>query len=191
MPTNISLPSDLHANLYDAQKLSEKIESELIEHGGELTPELEALIAFKDYTEKALADNVDCVAMTIERIELAIDYYQQQEKSIITIMDGLYKTKEKLLYNLEQEMLRLNLDTISGLNKKIAFKLNPPKVDVFNESLISEDFKKITLIEAIDKKKIAETIKTGMDVPGCRLIQNRSLSIKHARPSLKQKEILK
>ena len=191
MPANISLPTDLHANLYDAQKLSEKIEAELIEFGGEITEHLEALIAFKDYTENALADNIDAVAMTIDRIENTLEYYTKQESAITTIMVGLYKTKEKLLYNLEQEMLRLNLDEVSGLNKRIAFKLNPPKVDVFNESLISDDFKKITLTEAIDKKKIAETIKTGIDVPGCRLIQNRSLSIKHARPSITKKESLK
>lgn len=188
MSKNTPIPSDFHALLYDAKHLSDKIEIALLESDGEITKNLEELLAFKDYTEKALADSVDVVAMTNERIDMAIDYYQQQIHSIEALRDGLHSVKFKLMANLEQEMNRLGLNEINGLTKTIAFRNNPPKVDVFNESVIPDDYKKITMIEAIDKKLISEKLKNGVDVPGCRLIQGKTLSIKKARPQLKQKE---
>ena len=188
MSKNTPIPSDFHALLYDAKHLSDKIEIALIESGGEITKDLEELLAFKNYTEKALADSVDVVAMTNERIEMAIDYYQQQIDSIKSLQDGLYKAKASLMANLENEMNRLGLNEINGLTKTISFRNNPPKVDSFNESIIPDEYKKITMIEAIDKKLISEKLKNGIDVPGCRLIQGKTLSIKKARPQLKQKE---
>lgn len=188
MSKNTPIPSDFHALLYDAKHLSDKIEIALIESGGEITKDLEELLAFKDYTEKALADSVDVVAMTNERIEMAIDYYQQQIHSIEALRDGLHSVKFKLMSNLENEMNRLNIDELNGLTKTIAFRSNPPKVDTFNESIIPDDYKKITMIEAIDKKLISEALKKGVDVPGCRLVQGKTLTIKKARPQLKQKE---
>lgn len=188
MSNNTPIPSDFHALLYDSKHLSDKIEIALIESGGEITKDLEDLINFKDYTEKALADSVDIVVMTKERIEMSIEYYQQQIHAIETLRDGLHKAKFKLMDNIEQGMLRLNVNELNGLDRCLAFRNNPPKVDSFNESLIPDDYKKITMIEAIDKKLISETLKKGIDVPGCRLIQGRSLMIKKARPQLKQKE---
>jgi len=47
-------PSNLHVALVDANKLAEKIESLLVETGGEVTPDLEDLLAFKDMSEKDL-----------------------------------------------------------------------------------------------------------------------------------------
>lgn len=188
MPNNIPIPSDFHALLYDAKHLSDKIEIALIETGGEITKDLEELLAFKDYNEKALEDSVDVVAMTMDRLSMTIDYYQQQIHAITALRDGLQSAKFKLMSNLEGEMNRLNLDELNGLNKCITFKNNPPKVDVISEPMIPDLYKKITMIEAIDKKLISEALKKGTEIPGCRLTQGRTLMIKKARPQLKQKK---
>lgn len=188
MPTNTPIPSDFHALLYDAKHLSDKIEIALIESGGEITKDLEELLAFKDYTEKALADSVDVVAMTNERIEMAIDYYQQQIHATEALRDGLHSVKFKLMANLENEMNRLGISELKGLDRCIAFRNNPPKVDIFNESAIPDHYKNIKVIEAIDKTLISGALKKGIEVPGCRLTQGRTLTIKKARPQLKQKE---
>lgn len=188
MSNNIPIPSDFHALLYDAKHLSDKIEIALIESGGEITKDLEELLAFKDYTVKALADSVDVVAMTNERIEMTITYYQQQIHAIEALRDGLHNAKFKLMSNLESEMNRLGIIELNGLNKCVVFRKNPPKVDVISEDMVPDDYKKITMIEAIDKKLISEALKKGTEVPGCRLTQGRTLTIKKARPQLEQKE---
>lgn len=52
------------------------------------------------------------------------------------------------------------------------------RVDVFDEEELPAVFKRSKLSWSPDKKAIAEQLRDGIDVPGARLLQSRSLTIK-------------
>lgn len=55
---------------------------------------------------------------------------------------------------------------------------NPPKVEVINEDDIPQLYRKMELVEKIDKRGIADALKEDFVVPGARLIQTERLEIK-------------
>lgn len=181
-----SLPLDINAILFDAAKLSSKVESILIETGGELTPELEDLLAFKDYSEAQLKASVDIVAMTTERLQSTINYYEQNVEMINKILSSLVKASDKLISNVGEQMSLYDIDTLAGLQREFKFKLNPPSVEILDELEIPSDFKEIKVIETISKKKIKQSLDLGQIVPGARMVQKRSLKIGMAKNQLKE-----
>jgi hypothetical protein len=55
---------------------------------------------------------------------------------------------------------------------------NPPKVEVINEDDIPQQYRKMELVENIDKKGISTALKEGVNVPGARLTQTERLEIR-------------
>lgn len=55
---------------------------------------------------------------------------------------------------------------------------NPPKVEIINEDDIPQLYRKIELVEKIDKKGIADALKEGFVVPGAKLVQTERLEVK-------------
>jgi hypothetical protein len=62
----------------------------------------------------------------------------------------------------------------------LRIKRNPPKVEVYDEERVPTEYMKETtkVTISVDKKAIAEALKSGADVPGCALIQTSRLEIK-------------
>lgn len=60
----------------------------------------------------------------------------------------------------------------------IKLKDNPPSVIIENENDIPNQYKNIEVIEKIDKMAIKKSLSNGEPVPGARLEQKKSLSIK-------------
>lgn len=62
----------------------------------------------------------------------------------------------------------------------VLIKRNPPKVVIESEALVPSEYRKVTIkeVESIDKKAIAEAIKNGVPVDGCKLIQEFRMEIK-------------
>jgi hypothetical protein len=91
--------------------------------------------------------------------------------------------------NLEQKILRLkeylksNLENV-GLDKiendelVIALQKNPHKVSIIDEQLIPKEYFEIQEQVSINKTKIKEDLKNGIDIPGCEMIQEKRLNIK-------------
>ena len=62
----------------------------------------------------------------------------------------------------------------------IRLKRNPPKVQVDNEGLVPEEYRKVRTVESesIDKVAIMEALKNGVTVEGCRLVQDIRMEVK-------------
>lgn len=177
--------SNLKAALIDSQSLTQKIEEALVNSGGEITEVISDLLAFKDYSAKALEDSVDVVAQTVERLELLQEYYDQQIIALEKIRNGISRSKDDLKFNLKSRMELFDLIELNGAIKRIFLAKTAPKVDVLDQSLVPEEFKKVVLSETIEKSKISAFIKEGGTVPGCRLINGSSMRITKAKPQIK------
>lgn len=183
-----SIKTDLHAVLYDASGLSEKIEKALIESDGEITTHIQELLDFKEYTALDVKASVDVVAMTVERLDMNIDYYQQQIDQLKKLQDSLFKAKESLITNIASTMDRLNMDDVEGLYRKFKFKQNPPKLEILDELLVSDEFKIMKITEHIKKDEIKDFLKKGGKLDWARITQGKRLDINILKPSLKGKD---
>ena len=171
----MTFKTQLSVALYDSKHLADRIESLLIEHNGELTPELEGLIAFQADRKEDLMCNVDCTLGAIDRLNRAVEYYKDQIFELQKLQKALQSTRQRLEGNLMGAMESFNLEALEGRLTTVKVRMNPPKVDLIDELAIPSEFKKITVVEDIDKKAISEALKQGQDVPGARLIQTKRL----------------
>jgi hypothetical protein len=172
--------------LLDSHKLSEKIERLLLENDGLLNDEIEDLIAFKGDTLAVLAQKVDSQAVLVDRLQSAIEFYNEQLKALQGLMKTIIEVRSKALTNVSQTMESLGIDTLSGHHKEFKFRKSPPSVEILDESLIPQQFKEITMVEKISKKELATALKLGVEIQGARLTSGRSLTVKVAKPRLKE-----
>lgn len=144
-----------------------------------------------DYDEQTIADTLEGmsgelevkaqnVAFFIRNLESTADQIKQAEKQMADRRKALENKAATI-----KEYLKINMQK-TGINKiecpyfAITLKKNPPAVNIFNESIIPDEY----LVQApppppsIDKKAIAEALKSGAQVAGAELTQGERVEIK-------------
>lgn len=110
--------------------------------------------------------------LTSEAIKNEIDRLTTMKKAID---NKNIKFKEYVKQNMEELELQ-KIDTELGT---LSVTKNPASVEVYDENMISDEYKKEKLTVSIDKTAIKNAIKNGKEVQGARLIENKtSLRIK-------------
>lgn len=161
-------------NIFKIQSEYQQLVNQLIENGGELTPELElALQINKDnfhsksenygYITKQFDGEMDIIDNEIKRLQQA---KKTREKAI-----------ERLKDTIELAMLTFDIDKIETPLIKISFRKSE-SVEVENVNELPNEFKVIKLTESADKLKIKDALKSGMFISGCSIKTNRNLQIK-------------
>jgi hypothetical protein len=162
------------SNIYNITTEFLQLEAQLIENGGELTPEIEqALIINKDelqhksiqygYVIKSLSDNVDAIDNEIKRL-------QAMKKVNENAIDRLKDT-------LSSAMQLFGISELKTPTLKINFRKSE-QVVVNDVNALPSDYKTIKVTEQADKIKIKQAIKGGEDVIGCELVTVQNLQIK-------------
>ena len=85
------------------------------------------------------------------------------------------KFKEYVKENMEKLGLQ-KIDTELGT---LSIAKNPASVEIFDETLIADEYKKEKVTVSIDKTSIKNALKAGKDVQGVKLVEDKtSLRIK-------------
>lgn len=160
-------------NIFNIQKEYQNLVNELIENGGELTPELEiALQITKDnfhsksenyaYITKQFASENDIIDNEIKRL-------QQAKKA-------REKTIERLKSTIEYAMNTFEVDKIETPLIKISFRKSE-SVEVEDVNNLPALYKVVKVSETADKLKIKDAIKSGILIEGCTIKTNKNLQI--------------
>lgn len=179
---------NLHVALFDAHKLSTQIEQMLIESQGELTPEIENLCELKDWNERDLKAETDLLAMSLERMNQSINYYNDQIEHLEKLVKGLERSEARLSMAIKETLEKLNLEAIAGDYRAFSLRKTPPKVEILDELAVTDEFKEIKLTESVKKREIAAALNSGRELPWARLVSNRTLTIKTSKPKLKESD---
>jgi hypothetical protein len=155
--------------------LAQFLESKLIESGGEITQELEKEI---ELTTDNLLSKIDAYSLVKTKMEKSIEYHKQMMKNHAQIINEIERSLEWLEGNLRRCMEDNEKDFLKGHEYLIKKRLNPPSCEILDEDIIPEEFKTQKTVTSIDKKKILEGLKLGIQVPGARLVQGSRLEIK-------------
>jgi len=78
-------------------------------------------------------------------------------------------------YMAASELTEIVTDTFT-----VKLRRNPPSVEVEHEALVPKEYRVMKIVEkeSIDKKAIADALKNGIPVDGCRLLTKTRLEVK-------------
>lgn len=132
---------------------------------------LDALVM--DFTDKAT--NTGCL---IRELDVESSAVKEVARGMNNRADRLAKRSDWLRDYLEDQMQTGGFTSISDPRVKITVKKNPPSVSVESTDSIPVDYCRI-IPERIepDKSAIKAALKSGIDIPGCSLVQSTRLVI--------------
>jgi len=139
----------------------------------------EAVHAMLDGLEGKFDEKVESTVKIIRVKEAETDALMAEANRLIARAERAKKEAQWLRTNIESQMIRSGKERVNSTLFDIKFKLNPPSVNVLNESAIPRNYfiTKPPVVQ-LDKRTIAEKLKNGETIPGVELVQGKSLQIK-------------
>jgi len=140
-----------------------------------------------DLQDDVIKDTLEGIRGTFEEKAISISAYikniEAEKKAIADTTKTLADRKkaienkvERLKGYLKTNMEACDIKKIHDPLLDVMIRNNPPKVNIFDESIVPNDF--VRVVKEIDKALVKEALKDGIFVPGCTLVQEKSLIIK-------------
>lgn len=172
--------------LYDIADARNILDLWLMESEGEVTPELEALLAEVDADANA---KIERVALYIREQKALADAAKQERDRLGGIASARLKAAESLTSYLHREMDRLGKDRVNGVLATIALQKNPPAVigDLSQEEMealaeTEHGVQFVTLVPSayrLNKDVVKAAAKAGQPIPaGLSVVQSVGLRIR-------------
>ena len=129
--------------------------------------------------EGAIEDKAVNIVNFIRSLEGDASIIKAEEKRLAERRKALENRVSNIKEYIQGQMEFANLDKIKTPTITIALQKNPPAVNIEDEAKIPAAFITIVPEQRIpDKKRIAEALKGGAEVPGATLTQGKSLRIR-------------
>ena len=161
-------------NIYNIQSEYQQLVNQLIENGGELTPELELALQINKDNFHSKSENY---AYITKQFDGEIDIIDNEIKRLQQAKKSREKTIQRLKDTIELAMITFDIDKIETPLIKISFRKSE-SVEVTDVNELPNEFKVIKVTESADKLKIKDALKSGMFIEGCSIKTNRNLQIK-------------
>lgn len=149
-----------------------EIENALLDNGGEITPEIEAMLSVKDIQ---LPQKVDNYALVIQRMDSLESFYKDRAKVFLAMAKAASSITDRCKFNLKSAMEELAVDELLGNDIKFKLVNSNPACVIEDESKIDGAYKIIETVIKTDNRRIIEDLKLGVPVAGARLERGRSL----------------
>ena len=158
----------------DCQELYDKLIESLDSETGEIDGEIANALAVKqeEFENKAL--NVAGVVRMFENKSEEID---REIERLTAIKDKVDNTVGRLKTSLSTACQTLGFEKIEGIHAKISFRKSEKTV-IDNLDEIPQEYKVEKVTYTADKTKIKEALKSGLNVSGAHLEENKSIQIK-------------
>lgn len=154
--------------------------------------DMAAKLADLDLDEQTIADTLEAeggalvekgqnVAFVVRNLEASAEAIKQAEAAMAARRKAIENRAARIRAYLLDGMRIAGIQKIESPYFAISIKRNPPAVDVFDEAQVPAEYRRDPPPPpppAPDKKLIAQAIKDGFDVPGCRLVQGERIEIK-------------
>jgi len=161
-------------NIFKIQSEYQQIVTELIENGGELTPDLELAMQI---TKDNFHSKSESYGYCIREINYNKEIIEKEIERLQKLNRSCNKTIDRLKDNIELAMNTFEVDKIETPLIKISFRKSE-SVEVENVNQLPNEYKVIKVTESADKFKIKDAIKAGEKIEGCYLKTNRNIQIK-------------
>jgi hypothetical protein len=161
-------------NIYQIEQEYLSLANQLIESGGECSPELELQLTINQDQLEQKARGYGFVVKQLESEVLIID---AEIKRLGELRKARLKTIERLETTVSNAMQLYQIQKLETPTLKITFRKSE-SVEIDNEAEIPKQFIKAKTTYTIDKVAIKEAIKKGELISGARLQVNQNIQIK-------------
>jgi hypothetical protein len=161
-------------NIFKIQSEYQQIVTQLIENGGELTPDLELAMQI---TKDNFHSKSESYGYCIREINYNKEIIEREIERLQKLNRSCNKTIDRLKDNIEIAMNTFEVDKIETPLIKISFRKSE-SVEVEDVNNLPALYKVVKVSETADKLKIKDAIKSGETIEGCYLKTNRNLQIK-------------
>lgn len=160
--------------IYQIEQRYNQLAEELIDNGGELTPELETALAI---TEEQLQNKSVAYSFVIKQMDADIDTIDAEIKRLQAAKKQREKASEYLKERIKHAMELFSIEEIKTPLVKINFRKSK-QVIVDDVNALPMVYKTVKVEESADKKAIKAVLESGGSIIGCHLVNNKSLQIK-------------
>lgn len=140
----------------------------IIEQNG-LTEEQHAIVG--DYLKESI-DKRDRFGAFLKRIEVEADAIRAEEKRLAQRRREFEKIGEAMRDSVRMQLENWGVKKVEGLKFTFAIHKSPPAIEVYDEVLVPAEF--IDYKPTVNKSAIAKAIADGREVPGARVLPDRS-----------------
>jgi hypothetical protein len=160
-------------NIYQIEQEYLLLSNDIIEAGGEITPELETALAIN---KEQLQNKGINYGYVIKSLESDITAIEEEIKRLNALKSSRTKTNDLLKATIKQAMQLYGIEELKTATLKINFRKSE-SVEV-DADLLDEKYLVEKTTYTADKIKIKEAIKSGESVVGAVLNTNYNLQIK-------------
>ena len=146
--------------LFEKSEEGELTEQELQEEGTELA------LALKN-------KGISIIAYT-KNTESLIDAMKNEEKRIAENRKVLENKLDRFKTYVKENMQRLEIQKLESELGTLSIAKNPASVEILDESLIPDDYKKEKVTITVDKTAIKNDLKAGKNIQGVRLVEDKT-----------------
>ena len=164
----------MNKSLFNISAEMQMIINELMETGGELTPEIEnALVITQDQLQsKSIGYAVVIRAMEYQNATIDAEIKRLQDHKRTRT-----NTVERLKNALSMAMQVCGMEVIEDATTKITFRKSQT-LEIIDETKVPKKYKTQVVTTKIDKNAIKADMKNGDKIKGVELITNQNLQIK-------------
>lgn len=121
-------------------------------------------------------DKAENIVKIIKSLAADAEMAGKEAKRLLKRKQALENNVQKLKTYLQTEMERMEIRKINSTLFMIQIQKNPASVEIVDEALLKPFF--LLQEPKIDKKRIAEILKSGEEVEGARLVESESIRIR-------------
>lgn len=161
-------------NIYQIQNEYLLLINQIIENGGEITPQQELNLQI---TRDQLQDKGTNYAFVIKKLDAECDIIDAEIKRLSELKKVRQNACERLKNNISHAMQIFEVDKIESPLIKLSFRKSQ-SVNVADVNSLPNEFKTIKVTEQADKMKIKQALLNGEVIEGCEIVNNNNLQIK-------------
>jgi len=140
--------------------------------------DLETLEMALSNIESEIELKAESIAKLVKSIDSDVNGLKEEENRLSKKRKTLENKQKNLKRYMESQLIGLGLTKVKTPLFTVAMQKNPASVNILDEDLIPELFKKSVTTISITKKEILDAIKNGDLVPGAEMFQTESLRIR-------------
>lgn len=152
-------------SLFEIVFQSQVLTQQIIEAGGELSPELEQAL---EQVDLAITAKVDGYNAVMDRLELEATYWKAKADMYSKIAKAHTAAQDRMKNAIKQAMQAMGKTEVCGDDVKFKLANAQPKL-ILDEAKIPKEFKMIVTTHVVDKERIKTALKEGFAVAGAQL----------------------
>ena len=161
-------------NIYQIQNEYLLLINQIIENGGEVTPQQELNLQI---TRDQLQDKGTNYAFVIKKLDAECDIIDAEIKRLTELKKVRQNACERLKANISNAMQIFEVDKIESPLIKLSFRKSQ-SVNVSDVNSLPNEYKTIKVTEQADKVKIKQALLNGEVIEGCEIVNSQNLQIK-------------